>query len=46
MIFVITVSSFNLSTAIGLYWIASSLFTIIQNALIKRGGNNVRIKKS
>lgn len=46
MIFVITISSFNLSTAIGLYWIASSLFTIIQNALIKRGGNNVRIKKS
>ncbi len=46
MVVVITISSFQLSTAIGLYWITSSLFTVIQNLLVQRGGNNARIKKS
>lgn len=46
MIIVITISSFQLSTAIGLYWITSSLFTVVQNLLVKRSGNNARIKKS
>ncbi|MEG2351362.1 MAG: YidC/Oxa1 family membrane protein insertase [Bacilli bacterium] len=46
MIVVITISSFTLSTAVGLYWITSSLFTIIQNLLVKRGTANVRIKKA
>lgn len=46
MVVVITISSFQLSTAIGLYWITSSLFTIIQNLLVMRGGNSARIKKS
>lgn len=46
MVVVITISSFQLSTAIGLYWITSSLFTVIQNLLVQRGGNSVRIKKS
>ncbi len=45
MIIVITISSFQLSTAIGLYWITSSLFTVVQNLLVKRSGNNARIKK-
>jgi YidC/Oxa1 family membrane protein insertase len=46
MVVVITISSFQLSTAIGLYWITSSLFTIIQNLLVARGGNRAKIKKS
>ena len=44
MIVMITISAFQLSTAIGLYWISSSLFTIIQNLLVKRSGNSARIK--
>ena len=46
MIIVITISSFQLSTAIGLYWITSSLFTVIQNLLVKRSDNSARIKNS
>lgn len=46
MVVIITISSFQLSTAIGLYWITSSLFTVIQNLLVQRGGNDARIKKS
>ncbi len=46
MVVIITISSFQLSTAIGLYWITSSLFTVIQNLLVQRGGNHARIKKS
>lgn len=46
MIVIITISSFQLSTAIGLYWIVSSLFTVIQTAIVKKGsGNSARIKK-
>ena len=45
MIIIITISSFQLSTAIGLYWITSSLFTVIQNLLVVRSGNSARIKK-
>lgn len=46
MIVIITISSFSLSTAIGLYWITSSLFTIIQNLIVKKGSvNSARIKK-
>ena len=46
MVVIITISSFQLSTAIGLYWITSSLFTIIQNLLVARSGNSARVKKS
>ncbi len=46
MVVIITISSFQLSTAIGLYWITSSLFTVVQNLLVQRGGNDARIKKS
>ena len=46
MVVIITISSFQLSTAIGLYWIISSLFTVIQNILVKKGSvNSARIKK-
>jgi len=44
MVVVITISSLQLSTAIGLYWITSSLFTIVQNMLVKRSGSNAKIK--
>lgn len=46
MVVIITISSFQLSTAIGLYWITSSLFTVIQNLLVMRSGNHAKIKKS
>ena len=36
MIIFITIASFSLPTAIALYWIASSLFTIFQNLMVKR----------
>lgn len=45
MVVIITISSLQLSTAIGLYWITSSLFTIIQNLLVKRGANSAKVKK-
>lgn len=45
MVVVITISSLQLSTAIGLYWITSSLFTIVQNVLVKRSGSNAKIKR-
>lgn len=45
MVVIITFSSFSLSTAIALYWISSSLFTIGQNLLVMRSGNHARIKK-
>ena len=44
MVIVITISSFQLSTAIGLYWITSSLFTVVQNLIVARGGNSAKIK--
>jgi len=39
----ITIMSFSLSTAIGIYWITSSAFTIFQNLLVKRGEKNAKI---
>ena len=38
MIIIIFVTSFSLSSAIVIYWIASSGFTIIQNLLVKKVG--------
>lgn len=40
MTIVITISSATISTAIGLYWIVNSSFTIIQNLIVKRRKNN------
>lgn len=38
MIIFISIASFSLPTAIAIYWIASSLFTIAQNLWVKRKG--------
>ena len=39
MIIFITIASFSLPIAIALYWIASSLFTIFQNLMVKKEKN-------
>lgn len=36
MLAMIVVSSFSLPVALGLYWIASSLFTVVQNVIVER----------
>lgn len=36
MLVFIVFASFNVSTAICLYWISTSLFTILQNLLVKK----------
>lgn len=36
MLAMIVVASFSLPVALGLYWIASSLFTVVQNQLVER----------
>lgn len=36
MLAIITYASFTMSSALGIYWVASSLFTIIQNLLVER----------
>jgi len=36
MLAMITVSAFSLPVALGIYWIASSLFTVIQNLMVER----------
>ena len=36
MLVIIAIASFSLPTALGLYWIASSTFTILQNMLVER----------
>lgn len=43
MIIFIGFASFTLSTAIGVYWITSSLFTIGQNLIVKRRSANENI---
>lgn len=40
MIIFISFVSLSLSTSIGFYWITTSLFTIVQNQLVKRGHKN------
>lgn len=37
---IIIISSFTVSTAIGIYWITNSAFTIVQNLLVKRKKTN------
>lgn len=39
MLVFITYASFTLSTAICIYWISSSLFTVIQNLIVKKASN-------
>lgn len=36
MLTMIVIASFSLPVALGLYWIASSLFTVLQNVLVER----------
>ncbi len=36
MLFLITYSSFTIASAVGIYWITSNLFTIIQNLVVER----------
>ena len=36
MLAIITYSSFTMASAVGIYWITSNLFTIIQNLLVER----------
>lgn len=36
MLAIITYASFTMSSALGIYWVTSSLFTIIQNLLVER----------
>lgn len=37
MLVFISIMSFNLTSAIGIYWITSNTFTIVQNLIVKRG---------
>lgn len=36
MLAIITYASFTMSSALGIYWVTSSLFTVIQNLLVER----------
>lgn len=36
MLAIITYTSFTMSSALGIYWVTSSLFTVIQNLLVER----------
>ena len=36
MLAMIVIASFSLPVALGLYWIASSLFTVAQNLIVER----------
>ena len=36
MLAIVTYSSFTMASAVGIYWITSSLFTVIQNLLVER----------
>ena len=41
MLAIITYSSFTIASAVGIYWITSNLFTILQNKLVERKKENV-----
>ncbi len=42
MVVMMTFMAFSISTGIAFYWTTTSIFTIIQNLLVKRGKKNVR----
>lgn len=44
MVIVMTITAFSISTGIAFYWITTSIFTIIQNLLVKRGKLNDKNK--
>lgn len=43
MVIMITVMSIFMTSALGIYWITTNIFTIIQNLLVKRGSKNAKI---
>ncbi len=40
MVVIMTITAFSISSGIAIYWVTSSVFTIIQNLLVKRGKKN------
>ena len=36
MLAIITYSSFTLASAVGIYWVTSNVFTIVQNIMVER----------
>lgn len=40
MIAIVTYSSFTISSAVGIYWVTSNIFTIIQNLIVERRKQN------
>ena len=39
----IVIMSVFMSSAIGIYWITSNLFTIVQNLIVKRSNRNEKV---
>ena len=37
MVVIMTITAFSISSGIAIYWVTSSVFTIVQNLLVKRG---------
>jgi YidC/Oxa1 family membrane protein insertase len=44
MVIMMTIMAFSISTGIAFYWTTTSLFTIVQNLLVKRGKKNATNK--
>lgn len=44
MVVMMTIMAFSISTGIAFYWTTTSLFTIVQNLLVKRGKENAKNK--
>ena len=44
MVVMMTIMAFSISTGIAFYWTTTSVFTIVQNLIVKRGKKNVRNK--
>ncbi len=42
MVVFMTFASFSISSGIAIYWVASNIFTIIQNLIMKRVGNHAK----
>ena len=43
MVIMITVMSVFMTSALGIYWITTNLFTIVQNLIVRRGSKNAKI---
>ena len=42
MVIMMTFMAFSISTGIAFYWTTTSIFTIVQNLIVKRGKENVK----